>query len=212
MWYGAGMPVPELELAPRIKGRATRQLSVEFVREVEEADYALLASSRGSQPSLIKRLRDRHHALARLLAQGMKDSEVSLITGYDLSRISILKRDPTFQQLLSDYEKIEDGLMAEFQDRASLLTLTAMNNLQERLEDEENPLPAGMELEIAKTFADRTGHAPVQRNLNLNANVDLGTRLSQARERVRQRIAERLSSGDDNGAPGGPTPPGAGGV
>lgn len=194
-----GMAQPELSLAPRTKGRAQARLDVVPVRELTAGDLALLASEREipSAPPLIQRLRDRHQALARCLAQGMTDNEASIITGYDASRISILKRDPSFRALIDTFAKLEDGLQADFMERTTTLTLTAINNLQEALEDDANPLPASMQLEIAKFGADRTGHAPTQKTFNVNANVDLGSRMSEARKRLAQVVeAKRVGTTD----------------
>lgn len=166
----------------RTRGRPPKPVEVEFVRDLSEADLALLASGRGVQAPSIKRLRDRHHALARLLAQGMSASEASAVTGYDPSRISILKKDPTFAELVDHYRKVDNALMAEFTERATLLTLTAMDVLQEAAENDE--LTVGQALEISKTFADRTGHAPVTKVQQTNINVDLGSRLAAARSRI----------------------------
>lgn len=193
------MAAAQLSLAPRTKGRATVPLVVELVGELTPADLTLMASEREvpTATPLIQKLRDRHHHLASCLAQGMTDAEASAITGYDISRISILKNDPSFKALLADKRCIENATLAEFTARASVLALTAMNNLQEKLEDDANPLPASMELEIAKSFADRTGHAPVQKSLNINANVDLGSRLSEARKRL-QAVVSKAESGDSD--------------
>lgn len=177
--------VPDLDFGPRTKGRASVPLSVSFVRELGPADLALLASERGIKAPVIVRIRDRHHALARVLAQGMTNTEASLVTGYDPSRISILLSDPTFKQLVDDYKKVEAGLMADFMDRATTLSLSAMDRLQDIMEDEESPPSATVTLEIAKFAADRTGHAPIQKNLNLNANVGVASRLQAARARLR---------------------------
>lgn len=170
-------------------------VEAEFVRELGEADFALLASERGVKAPSIKRLRDRHHALARCLAQGMKPAEASAVTGYDVSRISILQSDPSFKELLGHYRIVENSLAADFQDRATLLTLTAMDTLQEAAENDE--LTVGQALEIAKTFADRTGHAPVQKVQQTNINLDLGSRLASARARVEQaRVVQTLPAPD----------------
>jgi hypothetical protein len=169
---------------PRTRGRASRELEVEFVRALGPADLALLASERGSTAPSIKRIRDRHHSLARCLATGMKNSEASLVTGYDPSRISILLRDPTFSALVEDYRRMENGAAADFAERAGVLTLTAVNQLQDALEDEESPLPVSTVLEIAKFGADRTGHAPVSKNIQVNVNTQLGDRLRAARQRL----------------------------
>lgn len=159
------------------------------MRDLSPADLALLASERQVQAPKIQRLRDRHHALAKCLAEGMSNAEAAAVTGYDPSRISILKGDASFQELVAHYRQVEDALLAEFTQRATILTLTAMDNLQEAAEAGE--LTVGQSLEIAKTFADRTGHAPLQRVQQTNINVDLGGRLQAARSRLES--ARRLT-------------------
>src|SRR5579871_5665977 len=167
------MSVAELDigdLTPRLQGRAAKPPQVAFVRELGEADIALLASERGTQPPTIARLRDRHHSLARALSSGMSDSEASAITGYDPSRISILKRDPTFQELVSHYQRVSEAAFADFHERAATLAVSAVNALQEAIDDDENPPSPSLALEIAKFAADRTGHAPVARSVSISAN------------------------------------------
>ena len=57
------------------------------------------------EPS-IRTLRPGHHLLAQLLAQGRGDTEVAEITGSSLSSILMLKSDPTFAELVSDYQQL----------------------------------------------------------------------------------------------------------
>lgn len=193
--------VAELDiLSPRTLGRARREIDIEYSRDLAEADLALLASERGTAPRQVQRLRDRHHSLARCLAQGMTNNEASAVTGYDPSRISILLSSPDFKDLVAHYRKVEDSLLGEFVDRATTLTLTAMNELQDRLEDKPETLSEGMLLEVAKSFADRTGHAPVQKSINVNANVNLGDRLQAARRRVRELPKAEAGSSEGSGS------------
>lgn len=187
------MTVFDLDFAPRTRGRAAKALSMESVRELTEADLAMLASEKGVVAPAVVRIRDRHHALARVLAQGMTPAEASLVTGYDVSRISILRADPTFKGLVEQYAKIEGGLQADFIERATTLSLTAVNNLQEMLEDDQSPLPAQTQLEIAKFAADRIGHAPIARSVNVNANIGVGDRLAAARARLALAQAETVT-------------------
>lgn len=181
------MTFAELDIAPRTRGRASIPLQVDYVREMRETDLALLASSRGSVPPAIKELRERHHSLARLLAQGMKDAECSAVTGYSVSRISILKHDPTFIELVAHYRQQEDSLLADFSARAGQMTLTAMDALLDKLENDPDSMPDTMKLELAKFGADRTGFGPQSKQTNVNINVDLGSRLAAARKRVAQQ-------------------------
>lgn len=178
------MAFAELDIAPRTKGRGTKQLQLEAIGELTPADLALLASERGIKPTEIKELRERHHALARCLAAGLKDVECSAITGYSPSRISILKNDPTFQALVDDYKSIQSGIAADFVTRTQTLSLTVVERLQEAVEDEDTPLSPSVLLEIGKFAADRTGNAPVQKNLNVNVNAELGSKLDAARRRL----------------------------
>lgn len=174
----------ELSLAPRIKGRTALNLSCEYLRDLVPADLNLLSAERGTKPPAIKQLRDRHHSLARCLAQGMKDSEASAVTGYDPSRISILKGDPMFRELVAHYAANESAAFADFQERATTLAISAMAKLQDSLENEDEAVSDSMALEIAKFAADRTGNAPVAKSINVSVNTDLGNRLAAARKRV----------------------------
>lgn len=180
------MTVAELSLSPRLSGRASKAFAVEKLRDLGPADLALLASERGIAPKPIAKLRDRHHALARCLAQGMSNAAASAITGYDPSRISILKADPTFKELVAQYTSIEDGLLADFTERATNLSLSAMNEIADRLEEAPEEFSVPTLLEIVKTTADRTGHAPISKNINVNVAAGMGDRLAAARRRMQQ--------------------------
>jgi len=193
-----------LDIAPRLGGRAPASLEAEALRELTLSDLALLQVERGTRAPSIKKLRDRHHALARCLAQGMKNSEASAVTGYDPSRISILLADPTFQDLLEHYKKVENSHFADFTTRATLLSLDALNELQERLEDDPESFTQGDLRELIKLTADRTGHAPVQKVQQTNINVELGGRLAQARARIieaRQSLLAEGSAGSPTSEP-----------
>lgn len=200
------MSFAELDIAPRTRGRAPALVEAVRVRDIREADLAVLASSREStSPHICGPLRERHHALARVLAQGMADADAASVTGYSLSRISILKRDPSFIELLAHYRGVENGLLAEFSQRASQLSMTAMDAILDELEDAPEKVPLATKLEIAKFAADRTGHAPVQKNLNINANVDLGNRLSAARRRLASAATTDATFESVEEGSGGPT-------
>jgi hypothetical protein len=182
------MTVAELDMTPRA-GRRTAALSVEVVREIVPADLAMLATEGATAAPRIAKLRDRHHQLARCLAQGMTNWEASAVTGYDPSRISILKSDPTFVELVGFYREHETALLAEFTERAAKVTLTALNNIAEMLEDDERPSTLDENLTVVKTLADRTGHAPIARSVSTNVSVELGGRLAAAKGRLAAREA-----------------------
>jgi hypothetical protein len=161
-------------------------LEVCLSREITDSDLSLLGVIEPAAPSTpgsgLKRLRDTHHALARCLAAGVSNQEASSITGYSPGYISILKGDPTFQELVAFYRANLTLAQADVTFRLTALNLSFIGELQDRLEVN----PAGMSnafvLEAVKVLSDRTGHAPMIKSLNVN--VDLAGRLEAARRRA----------------------------
>jgi hypothetical protein len=155
----------------------------------------LLNSEKGSKPSAIKRITERHHALARNIASGMPVGEAGLLQGYSASRVSILQNDPAFQELVGFYR--EDALRPyrDLHVRLSGLALDAAEELSNRLEETPEDISVGQLVELTKMGADRTGHGP--QATNLNVNVDLAGRLEAARKRVAARKLEVIEGGKD---------------
>lgn len=183
-----GMNLP-LDIV-RTTGRAQNAPpSADFVRPLTEADLVLLAEEKGSVPPPVKRIRDRHHALARILASGKSEGEAAAITGYDISRVSILKNDPAFRELLAFYrDNVEAEYLSLHEQLAGIATDAAIL-LREKIEEEPEKLSVGQLLELTKMGADRTGHGPAQK-VEHNVNVNLANRLEQARERVKNRTID----------------------
>jgi hypothetical protein len=170
----------------RILGRpGVAEPEADFVRELNEADLVLLDAPRGVQSKPIAKLRDSHHALARALSAGMKPGEASLITGYSLSRISVLQGDPSFKELLEFYRGHQDTAYANLHDRMATLSMDALEELRERLDDHPEEFTPGALLEMVKTLADRTGFAPTTKSLNMNVDLNsFADKLQAARKRA----------------------------
>lgn len=174
-----------LGLVPRAgPGRAPKPLRSEYTRDLTLADLSMPAVSTQKPPSLVK-LRDTHHSLARTLATGMSEHEASLVTGYSASRISILKADPQFQELLEFYRETSTEVVADFRKRMVDVGLDALSALQERLDEKPDDFTPGLLREIVKDMADRTGHAPAKGpSGSVNINIGLSDRMAEARARV----------------------------
>lgn len=84
----------------------------------------------------LARLRYSHHQVARLLTQGWSHAEIALVTGYAVGTISVLKADPTFKELLSTYKVERDLAFADVLERMKTAGLSALEELQERLNTE----------------------------------------------------------------------------
>jgi hypothetical protein len=149
------------------------------VRDVTAGDVV----PRGSAPA-ITRLRDSHHTAARLLARGLNETEVAHITGYALSRLSSLKRDPLFAELIDAY-RIEGREAARDLEAMWLgMAVDFGQHIHETLLDRPDEVPIGVALDVFKALADRAGMAPVTRSVNKNLNLNIGERLDAARQRT----------------------------
>lgn len=171
----------------RTRGRAAKPVTASVVRELDAADLTLLQEEKGSSAPALKRLSERHHALARNLASGMSPSEAAITCGYSTSRVSILQDDPAFQELLAFYRADVEHQYRDLHTRLSGLALDAADELAARLEEDPESVSIGQLMEITKMGADRTGFGPQSSSTNLNVNVDLASRLQAARERVARR-------------------------
>lgn len=178
---------PGRRIAP-ITGRASRELS---------RDDLFAERSEPVQAAPLKRITERHHALARALASGMGEGEAAAMLGFAGSRVSVLKASPAFAELLALYRREKDTAFAETAARLAGLATDAVLTLQERLEDEPEKITTGQLVEIAKMAADRSGNGPS--SMQVQVQVDLGERLRRARERAQQGV---LIEGRAEGEPG----------
>jgi len=126
------------------------------VRELNEADLDLLAGSVGSQITPLAKLRESHHQLARLLAKGTAQVEAAAITGYSQSRISILKHDPSFQELMEYYRGQVEEIFVDANKRLATLGISVIDELQERLEEAPQDFKPRELMELAELCLDRS--------------------------------------------------------
>lgn len=186
----------------RTRGRAAKPVEATVLRELDQADMSLLSTERGVKPSAIKRITDRHHNLARTLASGMGESEAAIFCGYTVSRVSILKSDPAFSELLEFYRADAARPYRDLHVRLSGLATDATHLLQERLEADmeleidDRKVPVGQLMELTKMGADRTGFGP--QTTAVNVNVDLAGRLEAARKRIKLRNLTVIEGGKED--------------
>lgn len=173
-----------LDIAVRTTGRAAKPLEATRVRALAPADLVMLAEEKGSRPPAIKRLSERHHTLARAVASGMTMEQAAAVAQYDISRVSILKSDPTFKELVEFYSREKDAAYRNMHEGMAALGSDVVKELHERLEEDPDSFSIGQLNELTKTLADRTGFGPATTNTNLNINVNLADRLAAARKRL----------------------------
>ena len=167
----------------RTTGRAKKPVSAEVERALDLGDLEALQLERGVQAPTIVHMRERHHALARLVAEGRKPGEAALLLRYSQSRMSILLSDPAFQELVEHYRGIVNEEFVDFQKKLAELALDGAHILQARMEDAPDDITSAMLLQIIQVGADRTGHGPSQKT-ELNIKVGLADRLATAASRA----------------------------
>lgn len=172
-----------MSLGLRTTGRAAKAVSAELERELGLDDVAMLLEEKGVQAPQIKEFRERHHALARLVAEGRRPGEAALMCRYSQSRMSVLLADPAFQELVSHYRCIVNESFVDFQGKLAELALDAASILQSRMEDEPEKMSDALVLQIVQVGADRTGHGPSQK-IEHNHKVGLADRLMSAASRA----------------------------
>jgi hypothetical protein len=161
------------------------QPEVTGIRSLARADLAHLLEKR--PPVLLQSLRDNHHRVARAVASGMANAEVAATCGVSVNRVSMLKADPAFSDLVAHYRAV---ITAEWASQDTVIefmrtnALKAQAMLSDKLDDaaERNEfLPTRDLVAISELGFDRTGYGKV--NKNINVNVDFAAQLEKARAR-----------------------------
>ena len=177
-------------------GRKPAPLTAAVTRPLEAADLAALSEPRGTTAPELKRVTERHHALARALASGLSEGEAAALVGYSQSRVSILKDSPAFRELLELYRDQRDTQFAEFHALLAGLATDAALELRERLENDPEELSVGQLMDILRTGADRTGYGPTSKQ-ETTVRVDLSARLEAARQRAIEAQAIDVTPPED---------------
>lgn len=175
----------------RITGRP-QKLTAIVGRELTPEDLGLLNEPRPTaKPPEIKKLRARHHELARLLAQGTAEGEAAKATGYTLARVSVMKGDPAFQELMAFYGAVVDEAYRDLHDQLAGVATDAVDELQERLDTAPEEFTIGDLIKVATMGADRTGFGP-KTTQEVDVKVGIADRMGQARQRAALVREERF--------------------
>jgi hypothetical protein len=149
-----------------------------------------------SATPVLQRLRHRHHLLARLIAQGTKDGDVAAISGYDPSRISVLKQDPAFKELIAHYKTQVDEVFISVHERLLTLGLSSIDEMTDRIEANPESFSTQDLMELIKLSADRIGAGP-SKNVTVSGTIGVMTpamitRMKEEVEKRRNGTVERL--------------------
>lgn len=130
----------EISLGSARGGRKQEQpVEITVVRELTPNDLSAIRNPpavSGAVP-VVQQLRHSHHRLAELLAKGLPQTKISLITGYSQSYISNIQRDPAMAELIVYYSAQKETIFISAMERLAVLGMDGIDALQAKLDDPE---------------------------------------------------------------------------
>lgn len=168
-------------------GRAIESLpEITDIQEVTRADLSHLQAPRPQ--GLVKSLRDSHHRVAQAVAAGMSNGQVAETCGLSINRVSQLRGDPSFIELVAHYRSMLTEDWRETADPVSEYmrsnALKAEQLISDRLDkamEEDETIPLSQLVQVTSDRYDRLGYSKVTKSVNLN--VDFAANLEAARRR-----------------------------
>lgn len=190
------LPVDVIGSARAKRSTAVQPWQVAFVRELTDEDLITLHSVSGvarDPKAPLRKIRDPHHTLAKMLAAGDEVVKIASITGYSPARIRTLEADPAFQELVQHYALHVAEASNNFAGQIMYTAAIANAVLVERLEDEPDTFTNKELLAIRDSGADRTGHGPKStQSVEINNPSAMIEALVKYREQERQgRVIDR---------------------
>lgn len=133
----------------------------------------------------VEKLRHSHHRVARMMAAGLRDFEITEKTGYKSARLHVLKSSPAFIDLVARYkEMVDKGFQQNADEFSALATqnmIKAQSMIADTLDDAEEEgvkLPLRDLIALQADGADRFGYG--KKSSVLNTNVDFAAILEKA--------------------------------
>lgn len=123
-----------------------------------------------------EKMRTRHHAIARLMAAGVKQVDVCRAIGTTPQSLKTLEGSPAFQALLLEYMNMMDKAAIDTATKLRVLNSMGVDELTHRLSDpvEAGKLKTTEVLEIVKVASDRTGLGPTSsKTVSLNGRISI---------------------------------------
>lgn len=180
------------------------------IRELTRGDLSVLAIKR--QPVHIQTIRDSHHRIARAIASGMRNDEIAATCGISITRVSMLKADPSMQDLIAHYRALitDDWVQTvdPVKDFLKEVTTKSIAMIADKLDtaiEKNETLPSRDLVAFAELGLDRTGYGKERRNFNTNLNF------ASELERMRKRTSRVNDMRTIEARPStGPLPPSPG--
>lgn len=169
---------------------------------LEEEDLRQLVLSSGDvmpdkdDPSDLKRIKEKHHHVARLVADGLSQRLVATITGYTENYLSILLNNPSMVELVELY-RIKNGAAVQVAtEKLKTVGLKALERLNDRIEADE--LDNNELISTAKLGLDRSGHGPSSiHKVENETHIFDHAKLAELNKEAKRRNAEYIVPQDE---------------
>ena len=109
----------------------------------------------------INRIREKHHSVARLVAQNFENGVICAIVGYTPAYLSTLLNNPAMQELIRYYRAQQSNASEVIAEKLRSVAMRAVEQLAERIDEDGDNAPSNNDLiQLAKLGLDRSGHGP----------------------------------------------------
>lgn len=141
----------------------------------------------------IKRLREKHHSTARLIASGMTQRMVAQLVGYTEGYLSVLLGSPAMQELITLYRSNYIASSELMTERLHSLAGKAVDELHARMEETPGEIDVHALIAAAKLGLDRSGHGPtshqnIREEKHIFDHAELVSRDRAARNESKSRV------------------------
>lgn len=144
-------------ISPPGRGRRPAPIFYGEPRPLTETDIAAMWDGGGAKTApKLKTLRYNHHMLAKAVASGKTLLECSQLTGLTGPRISDLKNDPAFQELVSFYSEELHEVYVDVHQRMAALGTSVLEELQDRFDSDPDKFTKRELMDLFTTMADRS--------------------------------------------------------
>lgn len=147
-------------------------------------------------PTDLKKIKEKHHHVARLIADGLSNRLVSSITGYTESYLSVLLNAPAMIELVEMYRLKNGAANQLITEKLKTVGLKALERLDARIDADE--LDNNELISAGKLGMDRSGHGPSSTHkVDLEQHVFDHAKLAELNAAAKRRNAEYIVPQDD---------------
>lgn len=161
-----------------------------------QARNSLLSLRRNKYNSMTQ-LRERHHAILRLIAIGMENKEIAHTLGVSPQMVSDVRNSPIGQVRIETLRNLEDSECKNIYD---VLQRDVPKNYKLLMDVRDGKLDdvtisVRHRIDAAKALLDREGHGPTK-NIHFNGSVGMVKRTDIEEIKAQARKAKMMSEAD----------------